>query len=112
MKFFGMGSSAMKKQKVRQVKCPNCGGHKQVNIQGITKRFYVFWIPVFPLNKEFYVKCLHCKGVYNKYNMNKEKYREIDLEVRRRSSPVRKYKPVFILALVVLLTFLFAQFGK
>ncbi|MBC9797700.1 zinc-ribbon domain-containing protein [Sinomicrobium weinanense] len=112
MKFFGTGSSTLKKKKTREVKCPNCGMDNETGVQSITKRFYVFWIPVFPLKKEFYLTCHHCKGVYNKYNMHKEKYREINLAVRYGRTPVRKYRPVFILALVLILTFLAVQFGR
>lgn len=84
MKFFGKSSSVLKIQKIKEVKCPNCGRQNQVDVQGITRKFYVLWIPFFTLGREFYIVCIHCRGVYNKYNMEIEEYRKIDREVRHR----------------------------
>ncbi|PKV49895.1 zinc ribbon family protein [Aquimarina sp. MAR_2010_214] len=66
MIIFGTGSSTIQPKKLEGGNCPYCNTENNMWIQGYKKYVHVFWIPFFPIGKKVYSVCGHCKGAFEK----------------------------------------------
>ncbi len=66
MIIFGTSSSTIAPQKLDNGICPHCGTQNNMWVQGYKKYVHVFWIPFFPIGKKVYTVCGHCKGAFEK----------------------------------------------
>lgn len=66
MIIFGTGSSTINPKKLKGGSCPYCKTENNMWIQGYRKYVHVFWIPFFPIGKKVYLVCGHCKGAFEK----------------------------------------------
>ncbi len=69
MIIFGIRGSKIHPLKLKQGHCPHCATTNNMWVLGHRNYFHIFWIPIFPLWKQLYATCDHCKGVFEKYKL-------------------------------------------
>ncbi|MDC6365202.1 MULTISPECIES: zinc-ribbon domain-containing protein [Flavobacteriaceae] len=86
MKILGSRSNYIGALKLNDVKCNFCEKKETQNIIEFGSCFHIFLVPMFPLGRETFMECEHCKRKIKKSEFNyelKKIYYENGLKLRR-----------------------------
>lgn len=61
---YGTRASSIQNGVITNVDCPHCETNTQMNYSVFGKYAHVYWIPLFPLEKQQVIECNHCKASY------------------------------------------------
>jgi zinc ribbon protein len=89
------------------VRCPSCEGHSFADVVIISKYFHVYFIPIFPFQKEANIVCKTCGLRRNNIPFERRLFSEFDNANKRFRHPWYTYSFV-IFMLILILSALFA----
>ncbi|WP_109299924.1 zinc-ribbon domain-containing protein [Aquimarina sp. AU474] len=103
MIIFGTGSSTIQPQKLNTGDCPYCKTENSMWVQGYKKYVHIFWIPFFPIGKKVYTVCEHCKGVFEKKEIQNQKLLQSfeDFKINNVKTPWHHFIGLIILTLLI-----------
>ena len=82
MIIFGSGSTSVDETLSEQITCSNCSTKGSTYFQTTSRHFHIFWIPMFPIGKDSFTICEHCKLTLNS--------KEMPEDVKRKSAEIRR----------------------
>ncbi|MFD0993039.1 hypothetical protein [Tenacibaculum geojense] len=98
MIFYGTKGTHLHSEKVSGIKCAHCDQQTSHNISIFGKYFYLYWIPVFPINKKGFSECNHCKATFEKKEMSEQLKMAHDNVHRNTKTPITHWIGSFIIA--------------
>jgi len=100
MIIYGTGGSELGMKNLKDEKCPHCEEKGQVHIQGISRYFSLFWIPVFPFSKKIFTFCNACENEIPKEQYSRDLKARIDGEKSNFKFPLTNFAGLFIIGLI------------
>lgn len=101
MIIYGTGGSELGAKELDHETCPSCGEKGQLVIEGISKYFSLFWIPVFPYSKKIFTSCVACQKEIPKEQYSRELQTRISTEKSNFKFPLTNFAGIFIIGLIV-----------
>ena len=107
MIIFGASSSTIHPKKLEKGNCPYCKTENNMWIQGYQKYAHIFWIPFFPIEKKIYTVCDHCKGTFEKREIQDPKLMQsfLDIKNNQTKTPWHHFIGLILLSIIILLVF-------
>lgn len=98
MIIFGTYYARFKKQPLREVTCPNCGGQDTMYLAAGCRTFHLMFIPFAPGAKRITQRCNACKSEFYPFPEKTEVARRMEAETRK---PWYLYFWLWLIGLVV-----------
>lgn len=105
MIIFGTSSSIIHPKKLEKGDCPYCKTENNMWIQGYQKYVHIFWIPFFPVGKKVYMVCGHCKGAFEKREIQDPKLIQsfLDGKNNQTKTPWYHFTGLILLSILIVL---------
>lgn len=91
MIFFGTKASHLRSENVNGIKCNHCKEQRTHTISIFGKYFYLYWIPIFPLNKTGVSECNHCKVTHEPKQMSEQLKLSYENIKRDTKTPIKHW---------------------
>ncbi|GGX33937.1 zinc-ribbon domain-containing protein [Aquimarina muelleri] len=105
MIIFGTSNSTIHPKKLEDGSCPYCKTQDNMWIQGYHKYVHIFWIPFFSIGKKVYMVCGHCKGAFEKTEIQDQRLIQSfqDGKKNQIKTPWYHFIGLMLLVMVILL---------
>lgn len=102
MIIFGSRNAYLGSAPVHNISCPSCQNINTLQFSIYRKHAHIFWIPVFPVQKEVFAHCSHCKYTMTQKEMP-EQIKKRALKAKQDSkSPIWQFSGSIIIGLLAL----------
>lgn len=102
MVIYGTGGKDLGTKQLDFEKCPSCGEKGKLQLQGISRYFTLFWIPVFPYSKKIFTFCNACEKEIPKEQYSRELQTTIATEKSHFKFPLTHFAGIFIIGLFII----------
>ena len=97
---FGTRAREVSGPRKQGVVCSHCGQDRHAT-RGVLRYFHLFWIPVFPTQKQPTMECLHCKKVLTGNEIPEPARREITASLFTRGRMLPMFSGLFLFAVLM-----------
>ena len=101
MIIFGLRNAHVKTVKSETSTCESCGKHGSILLSTFRRHIHVFWIPMFPVGKNGFSECQHCKNVLEPKEMPAPLKREFDGLKSDAKGPIWQFSGLGLIAVLV-----------
>lgn len=109
--FYGVSSTEIRSKRPKDLKCHHCGNENHINISSHSDYFYIWFIPIIPINLYSIITCVNCQYEYS--------FKELDEDLKlyykahrpKWVFPFYNFSAVYIL-LIVLIALWFNKKGE
>jgi hypothetical protein len=84
------------------LKCPACESHKWADIMVFSLYFHIYWVPIFPYDKEVNIICKDCELKRFEMPFNEQSIGNLNEVKYKYKHPWRTYTGISIFLLLVL----------
>jgi zinc-ribbon family len=89
--------------------CRSCGTSNNLQLSAFQKYAHIFWIPFFPIGKEYVIQCNHCRQVLDE-NEIRDAYRTSYEDMKRQLSiPIWTFSGLGLIAFIVVSSIISGQ---
>lgn len=83
-------------------KCPNCQEENTTQVFIYSVYHHVFWIPIFPGNKEVTAKCFNCGSTRTKDRFGPKLTDHLNENIKKYKHPIITWSFTILLGLIIL----------
>ena len=101
MIFYGRKATKIKEGMLVNVNCPNCEDGRSMRYVIFGKYAYLYWIPMFPMGKEYVLECVNCQKTYNLKELPDPIKEKFKLEKADAKYPLWYFSGLAVLAVII-----------
>jgi ribosomal protein S27E len=105
MIFYGSRSTKLKEGRINNVNCKDCEELTTYSYVIFGKYAHLYWIPFFPMKKQYVIECDNCGRTYKAKNLPKIIYERFNKDYRAAKSPLWNYSGLAVLGVLISLAF-------
>jgi hypothetical protein len=102
MIIYGTKAVNLQSKSSKTATCPNCQTEGSITFQVYRKHTHIFWIPLFPLGKNGYSECSHCKNVLEPKEMPRNMQMEMDTIKHESRGPLWQFAGIGLIAILII----------
>lgn len=102
MIFYGSKASRLKDGRINNVTCPSCENQTSMTYAIFGKYGHIYWIPLFPMEKETVIECNHCKKTYKTKELPEAIKQKMISEKQGVRTPFWNYSGLLIIAALII----------